>query len=90
MPVILGSTEIHIEWMIFAIIQTLVGLICCIIVQFTGSTLYVNKYGEDISIPITVNEYGNFVGKNPVTKLFSGVINWFITCAKQLPIERDI
>lgn len=63
---------------------TLVGLVCCIIVQFTGSTLYVNKYGEDISIPITVNEYGNFVGKNPVTKLFSGVINWFITCAKTI------
>lgn len=63
---------------------TLVGLVCCIIVQFTGSTMYVNKYGEDINIPITVNDYGNFVGKNPVTKLFSGVINWFITCAKAM------
>ncbi len=63
---------------------TFVGLVCCIIVQFTGSTMYVNKYGEDINIPITVNEYGNFVGKNPVTKLFSGVINWFITCAKTI------
>lgn len=63
---------------------TLVGLVCCIIVQFTGSTLYVNKYGENINIPITVNEYGNFVGKNPVTKLFAGVINWFITCAKTI------
>lgn len=63
---------------------TLVGLVCCIIVQFTGSTLYVNKYGEDINIPITVNEYGNFVGKNSVTKLFSGIINWFITCAKTM------
>lgn len=63
---------------------TIVGLICCVIVQFTGNTLYVNKYGEDISIPITVNDYGNFVGKNPVTKLFAGVINWFITCAKTI------
>lgn len=63
---------------------TLVGLVCCIIVQFTGNTLYVNKYGEDVNIPITVNEYGNFVGKNPVTKLFAGVINWFITCAKTM------
>lgn len=63
---------------------TLVGLVCCIIVQFTGNTMYVNKYGEDINIPITVNEYGNFVGKNAVTKLFSGVINWFITCAKTI------
>lgn len=63
---------------------TIVGLVCCIIVQFTGSTIYVNKYGEDINIPITVNEYGKFVGKNPVTKLFSGVINWFIVCAKTI------
>lgn len=63
---------------------TFVGLVCCIIVQFTGHTLYVNQYGEDINIPITVNEYGNFVGKNAVTKLFAGVINWFITCAKTI------
>ena len=63
---------------------TLVGLVCCVLVQFTGETRYVNKYGEDINIPITVNEYGNFVGKNPVTKLFAGVINWFITCAKTI------
>lgn len=63
---------------------TIVGLVCCVIVQFTGHTKYVNKYGEDIEIPITVNEYGNFVGKNPVTKLFAGVINWFITCAKTI------
>lgn len=63
---------------------TIVGLVCCVIVQFTGYTKYVNKYGEDIGIPITVNEYGNFVGKNPVAKLFAGVINWFITCAKTI------
>lgn len=64
---------------------TIVGLICCIIVQFTGKTLYVNKYGELIKHgPITVNEYGEFVGKNVVTKLFAGVINWFITCAKTI------
>ena len=63
---------------------TLVGLVCCVIVQFTGYTKYVNKYGEDINIPIVVNEYCNFVGKNPVTKLFAGVINWFIICAKTI------
>lgn len=61
---------------------TLVGLVCCIIVQFTGRIKYVNKYGEDLEMPITVNEYGNFVGTNEVTKLFSGIINWFIICAK--------
>ena len=63
---------------------TLVGLICCIIVQFSGNTRYVNKHGEDINIPVTVNEYGNFVGNNAVTKLFAGVINWFIICAKTI------
>ena len=36
------------------------------------------------NIPVTVNEYGNFVGKNSVTKLFSGMINWFITVAKTI------
>ena len=46
--------------------------------------MYINKHGEDINIPVTVNEYGNFVGNNTVTKLFSGVINWFITCAKTM------
>lgn len=63
---------------------TLVGLICSVIVQFTGSTLYVNKFGKSVNIPITVNEYGNFVGTNHVTKMFSGVINWFISCAKAM------
>lgn len=63
---------------------TIVGLVCCIIVQFTGSTQYVNKYGENVNIPITVNDYGKFVGKNFVTKLFAGIINWFITCAKTI------
>lgn len=63
---------------------TLVGLVCCVIVQFSGHTMYVNKLGEDINIPITINEYGNFVGTNAVTKLFAGVINWFITCAKTI------
>lgn len=63
---------------------TIIGLVCCVIVQFTGHTMYVNKKGESINIPITVNDYGNFVGNNVVTKIFSGIINWFITCAKTI------
>ena len=63
---------------------TLIGLICCVIVQFTGSSVYSDKFGSMHNIPVTVNEYGNFVGKNPVTKLFSGMINWFITVAKTI------
>jgi len=63
---------------------TLVGLICCVIVQFTGTTIYSDKTGTHIDLPIIVNDYGNFVGKNPVTKMFAGVINWFITVAKTI------
>ena len=61
---------------------TLVGLICCVIVQFTGSSIYSNKNGEMIRIPVTVNEYGKFVGTTDIAKLFSGVINWFFNCAQ--------
>lgn len=67
---------------------TLVGLVCCVIVQFTGSSVYSDRFGSMHNIPITVNEYGNFVGKNPVTKLFSGVINWFLTVAKTLATRK--
>lgn len=63
---------------------TVVGLICCVLVQFTGSTRYVNTAGEKISLPVAVNDYGNFVGKTPVAKLFSGVINWFFTIARTI------
>lgn len=63
---------------------TLWGLLCCIWVQFTGSTIYVDKYNNSIEIPITVNEYGNFVGKNPIAKIFSGIINWFFIVAKTI------
>ena len=61
---------------------TIVGLICCVAVQFTGSTIYSDSLGNPMKLPITVNEYGNFVGRNPVEKMFSGVINWFINVAK--------
>lgn len=61
---------------------TIVGLICCIITQFTGKTHYSNSKGETIKLPVTVNDYGEFEGNSTVTKLFSGVINWFIICAK--------
>lgn len=66
---------------------TLAGLVCSVLVQFSGSTQYVLK-GEKINIPVEINEYGNFVGKNTVTKLFSGVINWVITCAKTVANQK--
>lgn len=63
---------------------TLVGLICCIIVQFTGSTVYSHNTGKVINISVEVNQYGKFVGKNPITKLFSGIVNWFFNVASTL------
>lgn len=66
---------------------TLAGLVCSVLVQFSGSTRYVFK-GERINIPVEINEYGNFVGKNTVTKLFSGVINWVLTCAKTVANQK--
>lgn len=64
---------------------TIVGLIACIAVQFTGSIKYSSHSGGlTESIPITVNEYGNIVGKNEITKLFAGVVNWFFTVAKTM------
>lgn len=63
---------------------TLVGLICCVIVQFTGLSIYSNKSGELIRLPVTVNEYGKFVGTTDIAKMFSGVINWFFNCAQTI------
>lgn len=60
---------------------TIVGLIACVIVQFSGHSIYSNKHGELIRLPVTVNEYGKFVGTTDIAKLFSGVINWFLNCA---------
>lgn len=63
---------------------TLVGLLCCVLVQFSDDpkTKYVNSLGETIQLSISINEYGNFVGNNFFAKIFSGTINWFINCAK--------
>lgn len=63
---------------------TLVGLICCVIVQFTGISIYSNKSGELIRLPVTVNEYGKFVGTTDIAKMFSGVVNWFFNCAQTI------
>lgn len=63
---------------------TLVGLICNVIVQFTEETIYVNKNSGLFSLPVTVNEQGQFQGSNTVTKLFCGVLNWFINAARAM------
>lgn len=67
---------------------TVVGLICCIIVQFTRSSIYSNRKGDLIRLPVTVNKYGKFVGNNELAKIFSGVINWFFNCAQVMACRK--
>ena len=62
----------------------IVGLICCLLVQFKGETIYYNNSGTKYSIPILVNDYGQLQGTTLVTKFFCGIINWFITVAKTI------
>ena len=63
---------------------TIVGLICCIIVQFTGKATYHNKDGVKITKDVEVNEYGEFHGDSTIARLFCGIVNWFVVCAKTM------
>lgn len=65
---------------------TLIGLICCIAVQFGSDpkSIYYDSSGNPLKLPITVNNYGKFVGRNNVEKLFSGIVNWFINLARTM------
>ena len=63
---------------------TLVGLACCILVQFTGIAQYTSSTGHVVDVPIEVNEYGNIVSKEQWGKVFAGIINWFFNVAKTL------
>ena len=67
---------------------TLVGLFCSIIVQFTGESIYVDRTGELERVPVTVNKYGQFIGGNPVAKLFSGILNWCFSVAHTVANTR--
>lgn len=61
---------------------TLIGLICCILVQFTGNAKYSCSNGLKITTPVEVNQYGNLVSDKTWGKFFSGVINWFFNVVK--------
>lgn len=67
---------------------TLVGLICCVIVQFTGSTIYCNSENEIIQLPVQVNKYGKFVGDSPIAKVFAGVANWCLNAAGAIANQK--
>lgn len=63
---------------------TLIGLICCILVQFSKNptATYRTSTGAIIKLPIEVNQYGEFVSENKWGKIFAGVINWFFNIAQ--------
>lgn len=61
---------------------TLIGLICCIISQFTHTATYVNREGTIINIPIEIDEKGMLEGKTPSAKIASGFLNWIINVIK--------
>lgn len=67
---------------------TLIGMICCIIVQFTENAKYHTSIGDVISIPVSVNEYGNFVSDIVFGKVFAGIINWFFNAAQTLKNQK--
>ena len=36
------------------------------------------------NLPVTINDYGRFEGKNFISKIFSGIINWFLNVAETM------
>ena len=62
--------------------NSVIGLISCILVQFSEKTVFLNPAGDLFRVPIVVNEYGQLIGSDPLSKIFSGAINWFFTAAK--------
>ncbi len=63
---------------------TFIGLICCILVQFTGIGKYHPSSGTVIPASIQVNQYGKFVSEETWGKVFSGIINWFFNVAETI------
>ena len=67
---------------------TLVGLVCSVLVQFSGEAKYHCATGEVIQATIQVNEYGNLVSPDKWGKVFAGVINWFFNAAKAIANQK--
>ena len=61
---------------------TFVGLIFCIVSQFTKTAMYSNSEGEFVKLPITIDENGNLEGKTPAAKISAGILNWLINVAR--------
>lgn len=67
---------------------TFVGLVCSVLVQFSGEVKYHCATGEVIQASIQVNEYGNLVSPDKWGKVFAGVINWFFNAAKAIANQK--
>ena len=67
---------------------TLIGLICSILVQFTGTAKYSTKTGETLRPPVDVNDYGNLVSSNTFGKVFAGIINWFFKASQTIKNQK--
>lgn len=65
-----------------------VGLVCSILVQFSGEAVFFNPAGELFRIPITVNPNGQFIGESTPAKIFSGIVNWFISVARSAALRK--
>lgn len=65
---------------------TVIGLICCVVVQFNSDpkSIYFDSTGNPMNLPVTVNEHGKFVGRNKAEKMFAGIINWFLNVAQTI------
>lgn len=63
---------------------TLVGLLCCLIREFTRDAVYYNSRGEKhvVALPLGVDEEGNLTGETVETKLFAGTVNWCLNVAR--------
>ena len=67
---------------------TLIGMLCCILVQFTGNAKYYTATGDVITCHVAVNEYGNFVSDKLFGKIFCGIINWFFIVSQTLKNQK--
>lgn len=61
---------------------TLIGLLSCLIREFTRDAAYYNSKGEKHVIPLGVDDSGNLTGETVETKLFAGTVNWCMNVAR--------
>lgn len=67
---------------------SIVGLICCVLVQLTETSTYVDNDCKAHFIPVHVNEYGRFSGDGFASQVFCGIVNWFLNVAGAIANAR--